>query len=64
MVGWIARTRYVAFTVPLAPLVDIYEDWRLLQDKNYDGGEVLRLCDPQRRMILSQYLRCALIYDK
>ena len=60
---WIANSEQRHSQSLLAPLIDNADDWRRLREANYAADDILRLCDPKRRLRLSQHLICALVFD-
>uniref|UniRef100_A0AAV1USB4 CCHC-type domain-containing protein n=1 Tax=Peronospora matthiolae TaxID=2874970 RepID=A0AAV1USB4_9STRA len=60
---WIARSQQRLSPSLLAPLIDNSDDWRKLRGINYAGDDVLRLCDPHRRVRMSHHLMCAIVFD-
>ena len=61
---WIARTQWSRNSSQLAPLMDNGDGWSKLRAVHYAKDEILRLCDPQRRVRLSQNLLCAVLFDQ
>uniref|UniRef100_A0AAV1TYE8 Uncharacterized protein n=1 Tax=Peronospora matthiolae TaxID=2874970 RepID=A0AAV1TYE8_9STRA len=60
---WIARSQQRLSPSLLAPLIDNSDDWRKLRGINYAGDDILRLCDPHRRVRMSHHLMCAIVFD-
>lgn len=44
-------------------MIDRSDDRKKLQASNYDGDDLLRLCDPQRQTRHSHHLLCELLLD-
>ena len=61
---WITTTERCRFPSRLAPLIDNSDDWSKLRAAKYAADDVLKLCDPLRRVRLGQHLLCALFFDR
>ena len=60
---WIDRATSTAARSGLSPLLDNGDDWHKLRELKYAADDILKLCDPCRKVRYSQHLLCALLFE-